>query len=681
MNLFSGIPHEFMPVIGKVIAPPKPVFSPEELSHFEGWVKASNMRPEGAREFRLDRYPYQRELYDERRDKPRQRVAIMKAAQTGLTVKLMNRGLWFTADALVQRNVGLYFPTADAVRKLSAARLRPMIRTSGRMQELMRDVDNVDLMRIGRSNLAMFGVMSGVSQDSTPIDVELVDEVRLMNAAKLERIMVRVTESTIRDEVTGTRGVIEFNSTAGFPSMDIHRFFLESTQGWWTVPCPDLGCRRHSSGIVLPREFAESPSRVIGQEDSGWYYLKCPHCGARLPDEQQQRGWYHHEAKDAQWLGFQFSQLGKGEGFLNSEIMPAWNRGLNVPEFFNSRLGLPYMDADAVPASQEVVERNIDPTGNTRWPLEPIGPDVRWRSLGIDQRAGEKHCVIKTLMPSGLHRLDWLQVIEANGEDAVREAVKLAREWGVNIVVCDGEPSYDFFIMLARALPKGMVWQQDYVDGQSQVVQWEDKRRDKKIKKSSGELKYERRVLIDRFKGLDWSLGLFRMQRNLLPVDLYDLKTPRIINGVRVGHSLGREWVEHLGNLAKVKLQKTIPLPTGESVAVVGEYTQVWREMNLDPHFAHANLYADVGLAHAHREIPDSMPVPMVTPTNAGHAGIPHHLQPAVMAAEDAPQLSKSCGTCKRFQQGYCRHPMNDGRDVRVKESEPACTEYLRKRE
>lgn len=676
MNLFGGIPPEFMPAIQKHVAPPKPVFTEAELAHFAGWVKASGLKPEGAREFSLDRYPYQRELYAEQRAAPRQRVAIMKAAQTGLTVKLMNRGFWFTADALVQRNVGLYFPTSKGIEKLSAGRLRPMLRTSSRMQELMRDVDNVFLMRIGRSNLAMFGVNSGVDQDSTPIDVELVDEVRLMSTDKLERIMVRTTESTIRDPVTGTRGVIEFNSTAGFPNADIHRFFLESTQGWWTVPCPDPGCRRHQSGIVLPREFAENHARVIGQEDSGWYYLKCPRCGARIPDEQQQHGWYEHENPGAQWLGYQFSQLGKGEGFLNSEIMPAWNRGLNIPEFHNSRLGLPYMDADAVPAGKDVVDRNIDGTGTHRWHPEPIGPDTRWRALGIDQRAGEKHCVIKTLLPSGLHRLEHLEVIEASGTEAAAQIVRLARAWGVKIVVMDGEPSYDLFITVARALPKGMVWQQDYADGQVQVVTWQDKRSDKQIKKSSGELKYEYRVLLDRFKALDWSLGLFRLQRNQLPADLYDLKVPRLIAGQRVGHSIGAEYVTHLGNLAKVKLQKTIPLPTGERVALIGEYTQVWRNLNLDPHFAHANLYADVGLARSHQIMPDSMPAYLPDPVPADQNGVPPHLRPATVEAQVRAASERVCGSCKREQSGYCRHPMNDGRNVRVEKTERSCEAY-----
>ena len=680
-RLFDDIPAEFFPSIVQNVAPPKPVFSTEELSHFGRWVKASGLKPEGAREFSLDRYPYQRELYDEYRAKPRQRVAIMKAAQTGLTVKLMNRGFFWTADALTQHNVGLYFPTSKGIEKLSAGRLRPMLRTSSRMQELMRDVDNVFLMRIGRSNLAMFGVMSGVDQDSTPIDVELVDEVRLMSTDKLERIMVRTTESTIRDPVTGTRGIIELNSTAGFPNKDIHAFFLESTQGWWTVPCPDPGCRRHQAGIILPREFAENHARVIGQEDSGWYYLKCPRCGARLPDAQQQHGWYGHENPGAQWLGYQFSQLGKGEGFLNSEIMPAWNRGLNVPEFYNSRLGLPYMDPDAVPAGKEVVDRNIDPTSGHHWHPEPIGPDTRWRALGIDQRAGEKHCVIKTLLPSGLHRLEHLAVIEASGPDAAREIIQLARAWGVKIVVMDGEPSYDLFITVARALPKGMVWQQDYVDGSAQVVRWEDKRRDKQIKKSSGELKYEYRCLIDRFKGLDWSLGLFRLQRNQLPIDLYELKVPRIIEGKRVGHSIGGEYVTHLGNLAKVKLQKTVPLPTGERVALVGEYTQVWRNLNLDPHFAHANLYADVGLARAHSLMPDSMPVHAPDPVPLDQNGIPPHLRPGHVEAQVKAAGARTCGGCKRFQAGYCRHPMNDGRNVRVREDERACEDFTARRD
>ena len=681
-NPFAHLSRELLSVAVAKVLPPKPVFSAEELSHFGDWVALTGMKPEGARQFDLSKYPYQTELYNETRKHPRARVVIMKAAQTGLTVKLLNRAMWLCSDVRKQVNVGLGFPSRDAVEQLAASRFRPQLYTSARMIELIRDVNRVDLMRLGVSNMRFLGLRSGITNDSNPLDAELIDEVRLIASTTVERFMIRTSESTLIDEETGARGLIELNSTAGFPAQDIHRYFLDSTQGWWATPCSDVKCRRNRSGIMLAREFAENLGRVIGQEDSGRYYLRCPRCGARITDDMQAQGFYIHENPGAQWTGYQFSQLVKGEDFLNNDIMPAWNRAINLPEFHNSRLGLPYMDSEAVPASRTVVEACADETGDYHWPREPLGRDGRYRALGVDQRAPEKHCVIKSLDGNGNERLEHVCVLEASGEEAAAQIVRLARAWGVSILVMDGEPSYDLFIMVARALPKRMVWQSDYVDGQAETIRWADKHSDKQQKKASGETKYEYRVLVDRYKGLDWSLGLFARRKVVLPAmnDLYALRTPRQMAGVQQFHSAAEEFVTHLGNLARYKAEKRVKLGNGESIHVPGEYILRWRYLNLDPHYAHANLSASVGLARRHSTgsiigIEESGPVSQTGP----EANLPPSARPSVLMEEAERKLANTCGSCRHFKlqggAGLCGHPDAIGR-IQVGETDPGCDEH-----
>ncbi len=680
-NPFGHLSKELLAVAVSKVLPPKPVFSSDELEHFGDWVHLTGMKPEGARNFDLSKYPYQVELYNETRRNPRARVVIMKAAQTGLTVKLLNRAMWLCSDVRKQINVGLGFPSRDAVEQLAASRFKPQLYTSARMIELIRDVNRVDLMRLGVSNMRFLGLRSGITNDSNPLDAELIDEVRLIAATTVERFMIRTSESTLIDEETGARGLIELNSTAGFPSMDIHRYFLDSTQGWWATPCPDVKCRRHRSGIMLAREFADKVGNVVGQDDSGRYYLRCPRCGARITDDMQQSGFYIHENPGAQWTGFHFSQLVKGEDFLNNDIMPAWNRGINLPEFFNSRLGLPYMDSEAVPASKSVVEACADETGDWRWPREPLGRDGRWRAMGIDQRAPEKHVVIKSLNGNGVERTEYVGVVEASGEEAAAQLVRLARAWGVSIVVMDGEPSYYLFIMVARAMPKKVVWQSDYVDGQAETIRWADKHTDMGLKKGSGETKYEYRVLVDRYKGLDWSLGLFARRKVLLPAmnDLYSIRTPRILAGVQQYTSAAEEFVSHLGELARYKAEKTISLGNGEKIHVPGEYVLKWRYINTDPHYAHANLSASVGLARRHGQgyvvdLQDDAPAPA-----PAEEGFPKELRPSLLTAEAERKIANTCGSCRffRLQHGFglCGHPEAIGR-VSVNEPDPGCDEH-----
>lgn len=689
---FDHLTDSMRAMIKAKLLPPEPVFTGDELQNFGVWMAATGMRPEGQREFNLDKYPYQKELYDEDRTHYRARVAIMKAAQTGLTVKLLSRAMWWTADVKRQINVGLGFPTKEAVEVLSATRFRPQLYSSARMIQLLRDVNRVSVQQLGISNMRFLGLISGVTADSNPLDIELLDEVRLVPERTVERFMVRISESTLIHP-SGVRGAIELNSTAGFPKKDIHRYFMDSTQGWWAVRCPDLGCLKHLTGIILPQEFAQRPGRIVRQDGSGRYYLCCPRCGARIDDAAVLNGFYIHENPGAEWIGYQFSQLVKGESFLNSDIMPAWNRNLNVPEFYNSRLGLPYMDAEAVPAPIEIIEACCDITGVKRW-LSPedkeggVGRDGRWRSMGIDQRAPEKHYVIKSLLGNGLEDFDAVGVIEASGDDAANQIAELAKKWGCNIVVIDGEPSYDLAIMVANRLPKRMVWFADYNSTQDDIARFQDKRSDKSIKRGSGELKYEQVVQLNRYKVMDWELGKWARQQVRLPAraDLYEgSKMKRTLGGIVTYVSAFQEYAEHISGMARYKAQKTERLSASEPpVPVPGEYVLKWRSMEVDdPHYLHASLFSSIGLHYrkqmSHIDTGETDPVsekPAPQQLDAAAAGGP-------LLASVTEQLAEgrayTCGTCAFLKAApygggvICGHEAQGIGTVRVKDTDPAC--------
>lgn len=685
---FTALPkrHEsYWDAVRAEMLPPKPVFEEDELATLDAFVAAAAIKPEGTRPFDLSEHKHLIELYAEQRAHPYRRMVVMKAAQMGLTIRLLNRAFWWVADAEQMVNTALLFPSRDAVLELSATRVRPMARSSSRLMELIKDVDRTDVVRVGRSNMRFRGMRSGISMDSFPADVLLFDEVRLMSIAAIDRTMVRVSESSIRDE-DGTRGIIELNSTAGFPGMDIHRWYERSSAGVWHTRCPDVSCSLHKGGIPLPYEFAENHTRVIAQRRDGRYYLKCPRCGARIRDPQD--GYYVHARPNAPWRGYQFSQLLKGEDYLNAMIMPTYLAGDNVAEFYNSRLGIPYEDREAVPASREVVLGNIDPARLHEWPLEPLGYTGEWRAMGMDQRAGEKHITVKTILPDGRHRLDHIEVIEASGTEARDIIVQRIHEWGCKIFVGDGEPSYDLFVSIGREVQRlGIpceVWLQDYVDGVANIVEWEDKRKDKKIRRSSGELKWESRALVDRYKALDWSLRLFTLRNNVLPVNLLERMQTRTIGGRKQPLSVGEEWVTHMGNLAKVRLPVLKrDASTGESFEVVGEYRQAWRNLRLDPHFAHANLYADLGL----KKVSGTG-----TLFGAGarepervlkrEVGLPTELAPSVLAKRARRQRERVCGNCQFFDAAneLCTHSYFAGKRVKVTADHPQCSEGLWRR-
>jgi len=656
---------------------PTPVFQPSDLTTLDAFVRASGIRPEGIGGGRHDltQRPHLRALYAEHRDRPYRRLVIMKAAQMGLTVKLIYRAAWLTADSRRRMNTALMFPTLDAVLDLHRSRFRPMMQSSSKMMNLAADVDAVGLVRLGVSTMRFRGMRSGIGVDSFPADAMLFDEVRLMDLATIERAFVRVSESTIRDPVTGRRGLIELNSTAGFPGMDIHRYFERSTMNWWRTPCSNAACKNHTKGMILPLLWPE----IVRETPDGLRYA-CPECGRVIEDEWMfSQGWYQPEQPGAEWEGYQFSQILKGQGGL-PDLWSAWTRGDNRAEFYNSRLGRPYSDPDAVPAPRDVVM--ACKRDDLRLIHDP--DDVRgdWVSLGLDQRAPEKHVLIYRVGRGGTYDVLHAGVIEASGRDAVEQVAALARRWHVKIVVADGEPSYDFVKDLGNELGS-MVWLADYTTGDRPYpIEWLDHRDKESLRKASGEVKWAQRVHLDRYKALDWALALFGVQRMALPVDFEELRQARRLGGVVQTVSIADEYYRHMENIARATIPRTIKLANGETV-VTNEVTRIYRHLAVDPHFAHAHLFACAGLERAHggtkawlgRDVERGVPSQLdaLSP-----------LPPSQVAREQRQAMEHTCGTCQYMRgligdTGRCGLPANQFMDLRVTMTTPKCNAYRKK--
>lgn len=667
---------EFAQVARRILLRPPPEFSPEELATLEAFVRASGMKPEGpgGPSFSLEGRPYLVPLYAERRDRPFRRLVIMKAAQMGLTVKLLYRAAWWAADGRQRINVALMFPTLEAVLDLQKSRFRPMFRSSSRLMRMVGDVDAASLVRVGVSTLRFRGMRSGIHVDSFPADVLLFDEVRLMDLATIERTFVRVSESRLEDPETGIRGIIELNSTAGFPDMDIDRWFQRSTMNYWHTPCPNPACKLHREGIPMPLRWPE----VVGRDGDRLYY-RCPECKTEIPDEVLTRvGWYVPRNPGAEWEGYQFSQILKGTRYL-PELWAAWVRGDNLAEFYNSRLGLPYRDPDAVVASREVVEACIDPAYRYPRPEEIAG---EWVSMGVDQRGPEKHVVIYKLGPGNTFDLVHLEVVEASGKAAVDALEAIARRWRAKIVVIDAEPSYDLAVDLARRLPPRTVYLADYAES-PHAIRFTDERTKKDLKRATGEVKYEHRALLDRYKAIDWALKQFAHRRIRLPGDFYALEQPRTIAGLKQRWNVAREYVKHLENIARATIPVMTTLPTGEKV-FSGEVRQIWRHLALDPHFAHAHTYALAGLARRAPGGEIAMGGEGREEIPVEEASLPPELRPSAIARQQQEAMRRTCGGCRYYsaldpESGLCTHPSNAGRSVRVGYDSPGCGFWRRR--
>jgi len=584
--MFEG---EYIRLTDKGLAPPPRVFGVDELHHFGKWAGLSGVLPEGpgGRRFGLADRPWLRPLYDETRDAVSHRRVYMKAAQMGLTTRMLYRAMWLTADSDTRANVALMFPTASDVQDLNKTRFRPAIRSSAKMLELISDVDAVEVVRIGVSNMRFRGMRSGVGMDSFPADMLLFDEVRLMDRASIERVFYRLTDSAYID-ARGNQGIIELNSTAGFPDEDIHYYFKQSTMHTWHA-----FCRTHGA-IDVAEAFPECV-------DTRTMRYVCPRCGNEIHPE---RGDYIRlGSEDAPWQGYAFNQLAKGKTALPG-IMQQFDRmviqGVNPSEFYNSTLGRPHQDPDAVLVPPAVFDRSIGLEPNYTAPIEGTNwnPDGYPVTMGIDQRGVEKHVSVWRWGAMGRMYLVYLETVEASGAAAVGRCEHLFKAWHCDLLVVDAYPSYDFARDLARKLPRGKTYLAEYHGSQIQPIEWLDgrERDNKKTRRSSGEAKYSYLVTINRYLHLLQWLMMWVNGRVVLPANAADMVQERTLNSLRMSVQQVFDMQNHFRNIARVNVTRLERNPeTGESMDT-GSRRYTFRNLALDPHWVHSSGYALAGL-------------------------------------------------------------------------------------
>jgi len=629
------------------------IFTTSELQDFREWCTNSGILPEGpgGSPFSLTTRKYLEDIYNQTREAPPRRMVKRKAAQLGLTVQMLYRAAWFCADPHQRLNVGLYFPSDTEVLDLHSTRFRPMMRSSGRMMRLVGagGTDNVRVVRLGTSNMRFRGMRSITGTDSVPLDVVLFDEVRLMSTALIERAFLRISASTAWPG--NPPGIIDLQSTAGFPGADIDAYFQQSTKHTWHVSCPNTRCKNHT-GFIMEHAW---PDCV----DFTQQHYICPKCGTRIPDPQAAGRYERLGPADAYWDGYTFSKILLGEPYL-PEMIRAYESmviaGQNPSEFYNSFLGLPHRDPNAVIITEPIFDASMQLEPTYVWPTpDTPAPTGEWfTGMGVDQRLEEKHIIILRRAPTGKIYLAHAEVIlaqEGISEETVRERVAaIAQTWRVNVGVVDRMPDYSFSSGLARMFAGGMWHLAEYKDQQDEPLRWADLDDIEQFERTQAEGRYPYLVKIHRYAHLLQAFNLYRQHRLITPVDALTAKQQEVIKkGRRIITPIGALLKEHLANIAKVSIPIIRRHPTTGEEIRTGKYQYVFRHLALEPHFAHAFAYA-VAAVYRRTAIttitggttPNKPPPP--TPTEK-IAQLPPHLQPRTQGLHQ----KNACITCRFF--------------------------------
>lgn len=522
------------------------------------------------------------------------KIVWQKAAQMGATVYMLLRALWWL-EKHPGRKAGLYFPTKDGVENLSKDRLTPLIDSAPSIKSITTEGDKLGLRRVGTSSFYLYHLGGVASKDSVPLDFISFDEVRLCEPKDIRQALYRISHS-----MGHGYGYQTFMSTCGLPEIDINRYFNGGTQHVWMSKC---GCE---DGCDLARTF---PACVITDDPyrPGELYLRCPACCYEIKDPQNGR--YVPMNPGADYNSYHVSQLVSKFRPLK-DIWAEYLETVNMEEFYNAALGIPFIDAANRGVTPAMLKEAIDP--ELRWMKDEIATKGRnampRTAMGVDQGGAYNMVVIADINADGTKkRIRHVEIIEMHNPDyyenneqvsPFNRLYKLMDEFNVGICVVDMMPNYNEALKFAQSFP-GRVFLARYQREGTEVVQWGDRGKTKEtVRKAGPLLKFKYQCALGRFPSLSFALGEWREGNvSIPPLDGLRQMARSEEQDSRnqlLPEAPARRLFSHLPRL--IKRWKEV----GEAAEGKGRWE--WIYAGGDPHLAHAWNYCNVALERLRRK-------------------------------------------------------------------------------
>lgn len=490
--------------------------------------------------FGLSEHPYLVGIYQDQSPY----IVNRKAAQMGASEYAISRALHF-AITKGGRTI-YYFPTDNDVGEFSRDRFGPAINRSEYLSGLVKDTDTAGLKQIGEGSIYFRGTNSRTRMKSVPADFLIFDELDEMVPANVELARKRLGHSSYGWEL--------YISTPSFPGYGIDLVFEKTDQRFWLLRCS--GC---SSWHCLEDEFLEahgSPQdpRVeicFIKGKPGREELVCIGCGTRLDPAV---GCWVAKRPGESRRGYAMSKfastvLSQQDRILGAETKPAallrqWRETDFPGEFFNSELGLPYLDAEGGLSEQDM---QVLVGG---YPVMATGREC---VMGVDQGNG-LHVVVKEPKADG-YALTIYVHHEPMTDETFSHLDHLMGDFDIRSCVIDALPNTHAARAFARRF-RGRVWLA-YYGNQKGRVSWGYDQENSPI------------VNVNRTEALDAWRDLHKQGKR---------RIPRIE-----------------GQMTAYVKQMTNILRSVEEDPVTGAKRATWIKRGPD-HFAHADSYAEIAL-------------------------------------------------------------------------------------
>jgi hypothetical protein len=275
-----------------------------------------------------------------------------------------------------------------------------------------------------------------------------------------------------------------------------------------------------------------------------------------------------------------------------------------MKEFFNAKLGIPYIDVENQPITEDVLDSCVNT--DMKWAYHAEAPKDRKQhtAMGVDQHGGNCYCVIAKRGPGGKRELVHFEIIDSanpryweNGKPVspFNRIIELFKEFNCQLCVIDAMPNYNEAMQFAYLFP-GRVFLAFYGDAGQDMVKWLDKVKPKEqIRKGSKEIKIKWQVIINRYMSIDFMLKQWVDRAVQLPHP--DALTQTIKNkesGYYEVENIVRTYMyKHLRSLVREK--EMLDEETGR-------YRMKWIYTEGDPHSVHALNYCNVALGRLARQ-------------------------------------------------------------------------------
>jgi Phage terminase large subunit gpA, ATPase domain len=405
---------------------------PDDAPPFPEWV--SNVILD-SKSFSWERHEYLVEPYQDTH--PFQ--VEMKAAQLGLTTKAILRSLYLCRYGDL-RGVLYLFPSRTDVLDFSRSRVGPLIEenpeTVGRW---LRETDSAGLKQVGNAFLYLRGMQSRVGLKSIPVDFVIFDELDEAPQNAMDMALERMGHSEHR--------LVLQLSNPTLPDYGVDKAFQETDQRYWLLRCEK--CGEHTClEDTFPDCLLEVGDRVI---------RACRKCEAELNPSIGE--WVAKKPSITDKRGYHYSQL--FSHFIDpGDILHQFRTTSNLTDFYNLKIGIPYVEAENRLSVQEVLAL----CGGDGIAADDRGPCF----MGVDQ-GKDLHVVISRKHPGKAGRIIHLGVYKD-----WEELDRLMKTFSVSRCVVDALPE----TRNARAFAlrfKGKVFLNYYNERQKGSYAWNEK--------------------------------------------------------------------------------------------------------------------------------------------------------------------------------------------------------------